>query len=490
MTTLLLILDGWGLAKPSLENAIHLAKTPNWDSLIQNSPTTKLIASGTKVGLPARQAGNSEVGHLHIGAGNIILQDLARINKELENIDKTKIKSIVETTKKNQATLHLVGLLSPGGVHSHEEQLFKILEYLDQHECSSALHIILDGRDTDPKAAKKSLLKLRNYQKNCQIASISGRYYAMDRDQRWERTKLAYDAMTKPLNFTDNIFKLLDDSYKDNITDEFIQPTAMINAPRISSNDSLLCFNFRADRAHQIMQAFGETGFNKFSTNIEPISNIYSLTDYPLGPKQTIAIFPAQKQTTCLGKVLAQNNLSQLRIAETEKYAHVTFFLDGGELLNLTKMKKIVIPSPKVATYDLSPKMSCEAIAQNIIDNLNRHDVIIANFANADMVGHTGMLEPTIEAIESIDISLGKIIAALGENDEMLITADHGNAEAMGDKSNPKTSHSVNPVPLIYYGSKQLKLQPGSLANITPTLLEIMQIKQPKDMLANSLIIK
>ena len=490
MTTLLIILDGWGIAKPSTQNAIHLANTPNWDYLVNNNPSTNLIASGKNVGLPLNQAGNSEVGHLHIGAGNVLLQDLSRINKELEHINKTKIKNLVNITKKNKTILHLIGLLSPGGVHSHEEHLFKVLNYLDQEQCNSALHLILDGRDTSPKAAKKSILKLRNYQKNCKIASVSGRYYAMDRDQRWERTKLAYDAMTMPTTFTENIFEFIDKNYQQGITDEFIPPVALVDAPQIKANDSVLCFNFRADRAHQIMQAFGDLNFDKFKRNIESIENLYSFTDYPLSPEQTDSIFPAKKQSTCLGKVLEENNLSQLRIAETEKYAHVTFFIDGGEVLNLKKMQTIMIPSPKVATYDLSPKMSCEKITQNIIDNLNKNDVIIANFANADMVGHTGKLEPTIQAIECIDKALGLIIKHLKHSDQMLITADHGNAEAMGDKNNPQTSHSTNPVPLVYFGNKNIKLKPGNLSNITPTFLELLDIQKPHRMLASSLIIK
>ncbi|MDX2345899.1 MAG: 2,3-bisphosphoglycerate-independent phosphoglycerate mutase, partial [Legionella sp.] len=440
-----MILDGFGYAKETKHNAIAKAHTPQWDTWWKNNPHTLLKASGDPVGLPSTQMGNSEVGHMHIGAGRMIPQDFTRINQSISNheFDQNPILiKTIEQLKKNNHTLHLMGLLSPGGVHSHEAHLFAILNICkEQHFENIALHLFLDGRDTPPKSALKSIHRLEAILKhtpNIKITSITGRYYALDRDKRWERIEPVYHLLTT--GKTQSKFKTPETAiqfyYQKNIFDEFIPATQIGDAKPIQNNDAIFFFNFRADRTRQLTEALTSKSFNAFSrTHLPTLSAFISMTHYA-DFLDTQALFPPITLQETLGEILAKNNLRQLRVAETEKYAHVTFFLNGGIEKPFPGEERILIPSPKVATYNLTPSMSAPSITKIICEAIQNqtHDVIICNYANADMVGHTGDFNATCEAIACLDKAMHTIGEALKPvHGQLLITADHGNAESMFD---------------------------------------------------------
>lgn len=504
---LLCILDGFGIANSNLNNAISQAKTPNLDYFLQNYAHTQLHASGLWVGLPEKQMGNSEVGHLQIGTGRLIYQSLTLINKAIEDQSFFKNKVIlaaIENAKKNKSKVNIIGLLSDGGVHSHIDHILSLLDYCHYQNFSDVyFHVILDGRDTKPNVAKiylNRLLTKIEQLKMGHIASISGRYYSMDRDKRWDRAQLAYDAMVnhEGASFLDPI-DYINHEYQQNRTDEFIIPAynkQLLNA-NISDNDTIIFANFRPDRSIQLASVFTNPNYEWNKTNnIKLLKNIYfiSMMHYASSVKEQGVIFPINLIVNGLGEWLSKNKLKQLRIAETEKYAHVTYFFDGGQDIKYPFETRILIPSPKVNTYDLMPEMSANLITKRLKEEIskNEFDVIILNFANPDMVGHTGNLKATISAINTIDNCLGQLYQALKKvNGILVVTADHGNAEIMVDKQGEiNKKHTTQPVPLIIC-HKNIKLKSnGSLCNIAPTLLEILNIKKPKEMTASSLLIK
>ncbi len=503
----LLILDGWGYRREKEGNAILLGNTPNYDHLMKNYPWTLLNASGESVGLPEGQMGNSEVGHLNIGSGRIVYQEITRINKSIRDGSFFKNSVLLEAMKRGrEKALHLMGLLSDGGVHSHQEHLYTLLKMAKNEGVKNVyIHVFTDGRDTPPDSGKDYVKKLMEKIDEIgvgRIATISGRYYAMDRDKRWDRIKLAYDAMVlgKGVLESDPHEAILN-SYKNGITDEFIKPTVIVENGKpiktIEDGEAAIFFNFRADRARQITMALNEKDFNFFEREKIVNINFYTFTEYEATFPYPVC-FPPETLKNILAEVLADNNLKNLRIAETEKYAHVTFFFNGGVEKVFPGERRILIPSPKVATYDLKPEMSVFEITNRLlreIDN-NIDDVFIINFANADMVGHTGVLEAAIKAIEAVDKCVGMLYKKVKEiNGNLIITADHGNADMMIDPitKEPFTAHTTNPVPfiLITEKGKDYKLRRGgALCDISPTLLDLMETQKPVEMTGNSLIEK
>ena len=502
----LMILDGYGLSGNARGNAVMAAKTPNMDSLSSAWPTSSLQASGSYVGLPEGQMGNSEVGHLNIGAGRIVYQELTRITNEIENgkfYSHFAFMQSVSNAMKNNGALHLWGLLSDGGVHSHIDHLYALLKLARNAGLKKVyVHAFLDGRDTAPKAAKAFIKALEDRMDRLEtgkIASICGRYYAMDRDNRWERIELAYNAMAYGQGQSyENALNALEDAYKRGETDEFVKPSVILEDGKpittVKENDSVIMFNFRPDRARQITRAFTDENFKGFvrKKGFFPV-NYVCLTQYDQTMPNVHVAYEPQALKNTLGEYLSANNLKQLRIAETEKYAHVTFFFNGGREEPFPGEKRILVPSPKVATYDLQPEMSAWDVCDNLVSEIKagRHDFILVNFANPDMVGHTGVFDAAVEAIETVDKCLGKVSdAVLGEGGLLFITADHGNADEMQDPDgNVMTSHSLNPVPVVLAGAgKDIKLRKGKLADIAPTLLELMDLEKPAEMGGNSLI--
>ncbi len=500
----LLILDGWGYREESQYNAIAAAHTPQWDSWWQNEPHTLLEASGNPVGLPEAQMGNSEVGHMHIGAGRIIPQDYTRINEAIRSGAYGQNNVFLETIadmKHRGRALHILGLLSPGGVHSHENHLFALLALCAQHEFSDVyLHLFLDGRDTPPQSANTSLaqldLQLARFPV-ATIASISGRYYAMDRDQRWQRLEPVYRLLTElesPYHY-ETAQEAIAAFYQQKISDEFIPPTRIGHGKAIEDGDSVLFFNFRADRARQLTQALVNEDFVGFNRHKKPeIAHFVSMTQYAKNLATQPAFLPMTLHNT-LGEVIAQHGMSQLRIAETEKYAHVTFFFNGGSEQVYDHEDRILIPSSKVATYDLHPEMSAPELTKTIVDAISKqaYDVIICNYANADMVGHTGNFAATVQAIECLDQAMHDIWQALNKvGGKLLITADHGNAEAMFDESTHQahTAHTNQPVPFVYIGGGwHFNTTHGSLIDIAPTVLSLLRIEQPLEMTGHALLV-
>ncbi|MCC2667435.1 MAG: hypothetical protein K0S63_1351 [Gammaproteobacteria bacterium] len=496
----LIILDGWGYREETQANAIALAKKPYWDHLWQSYPHLLLDTSGQAVGLPDEQMGNSEVGHLTMGAGRIVHQDLTRIDLAIENGEFFKNSLLVNTiqqTIKEKKAIHILGLLSPGGVHSHERHIQALIKLAaDLSATQVYIHVFLDGRDTPPRSAENSLIALENtcHALHCgKIISMIGRYYAMDRDKRWERTQMAYDLITQgtaTYDATDAI-TALHLAYARGENDEFVQATRIHekNAAPIKMNegDTVIFMNFRADRARQLTKAFIDPHFNSFTHSEWFKTNFIALTEYDDTFKLP-TIFPSISLSLILGEYVSQLGLRQLRIAETEKYAHVTFFFNGGIEQAYTGEDRILISSPKVATYDLQPEMSALEVTERLVTEIKsqRYDMIICNFANADMVGHTGNLAATIKAIETIDDCLSKIIPALQTvGGEALITADHGNAEVMFDHNTqqPHTAHTLQLVPLVYVGRKAAVIKPdGLLSDIAPTMLYLLNIPQPNEM--------
>ncbi len=501
----LLILDGWGYRLEKKHNAIALARTPHWDHWWQTYPHTLLEASGPFVGLPNLQMGNSEVGHMHIGAGRVVPQDFTRINDAITHGDFAKNPVFVKTIEEMNhqgSSLHVLGLFSEGGVHSHEDHLLAFLTLCDSYQFKRVyLHLFLDGRDTPPQSALKSIQKLQDFLKHhptATLCSITGRYYAMDRDQRYQRIEPLYQLLTEsisPYHF-DSASDAILSFYQQNISDEFIPPTIIGKGRAIQDDDCVFFFNFRADRARQLTDALISETFQGFPRVKKPrIKQFISMTQYA-DYLPTEAAFPPLKLTQTLGEVLENHGLRQLRISETEKYAHVTFFLNGGIETPYPHEKRILIPSPKVATYDLQPEMSAKELTQALIEAIKSQEfeVIICNYPNADMVGHTGNVAATIRAIECLDQAMNEVWQTLEPmGGQLLITADHGNAELMFDDSThqPHTAHTNDLVPFLYLGKHWhfLKTQ-GCLIDIAPTLLTLLNISPPDEMTGKPLLVE
>ena len=498
---LLLILDGWGHREERRNNAIAQAHAPNWRALLADYPHTLVETHGRFVGLPDGQMGNSEVGHMNIGSGRVVYQDLTRIDAAIEDGSFAKNPALLgacEAAKKSGGTLHVFGLLSPGGVHSHEAHIFAMLDLAAHQNVSRvAVHGFLDGRDTPPQSARASIEKLMAKcaaLPNTFIATIGGRYFAMDRDNRWDRVKLAYDAIADAhaeFHATDAI-AALDAAYARGETDEFVKPTVIGSGRKIVDGDAIVFMNFRSDRARQLTQVFVDPAFSGFErARSIRLSAFVTLTEYNAALPVTAIAFPPQSLRQSLGEYLADLHLKQLRIAETEKYAHVTFFFSGGREAPYEGEDRILVPSAKVATYDLQPQMSCPEVTDKLVEAIGsgKYDFIVCNLANADMVGHTGKLDAAIAAVETIDRALGKLVPAIrNAGGEMLITADHGNLEQMvADDGQPHTQHTVGPVPLVYVGRKAT-IEHGALRDLAPTVLALMGLPQPVEMTGHSLV--
>ena len=498
---LLLILDGWGYGVQDSRNAIHVANTPFIDKLSKTKLSSKLLTHGAYVGLPDNQMGNSEVGHLNIGSGRVLSQDLQRINNDCEEGNLVRNKKLLECINycnNNDKSLHLIGLVSDGGIHSHQKHLYEICRIAAQKKVKNVfIHAFTDGRDTDPKSAIKHISDL---EKNCygsNIASVCGRYYAMDRDQRWERTKLAYDLLTKGVGTkSKNLIEAIKNSYEENITDEFIKPIVKVDSNNnpicnIKADDAVICFNFRTDRCRQITQVL--TQVNKVDLGMKKLKLEYNtMTTYDESFNNVSVLYDKEVLNNTLGEIISKNNLTQTRIAETEKYPHVTFFFSGGREKKFDGEKRILVQSPKVKTYDLKPEMSAFEICEKTITELekNTSNFICVNLANPDMVGHTGVFKSIIKAVETVDICTGKIVNCAQKNNyTVLVIADHGNAEmAINDDHSPNTAHTKNKVPCFLINYEANNLKDGILADIAPTILKIMNIKQPSEMTGKSLI--
>lgn len=494
----LTILDGYGISEQEHGNAIKLADNKVFNMLWENYPHTELIASGQEVGLPKGQMGNSEVGHMNIGAGRIVYQPLELINKSIadkEIYQNEKILEVMNHVKKNDSSLHILGLLSDGGVHSHIEHLFALIDMCQKENISKVYyHVFLDGRDTLPNMKEKFLDELQakiDTSNIGSIATISGRYYAMDRDNRWDRIELAYNAIVNGEGNTFDTYQdLIKKTTEENITDEFVVPSVIDKNGMIKDNDGLIVFNYRPDRIRELFMAITNSDFNEFPHH--DFKNIKLVTMMKVSNDViTTNAFKIETIKNSLGEYLATLNKTQLRIAETEKYAHVTYFFDGGIEKELSGCKRILINSPKVATYDLKPDMSAIEVTNKLLEEITEYDLVILNFANGDMVGHTGVLAAAIKAIETVDKCLDRIYQKTKELDgTMIVTADHGNCEEMLDENdNILTAHTTNPVPFIIT-KKDIKLNPGKLGDIAPTILELMNIEKPVEMTGVSLIAK
>ena len=496
-----MILDGWGIAPASSSNAASLARTPNLDKYFANYPHTQLEASGLEVGLPAGQIGNSEVGHLNIGSGRIIYQSLTRISKSITDGDfftNPVLVQVMDQVKASGKALHLLGLLSDGGVHSHITHIMALLEMAQKHGLSKVyVHAFLDGRDVLPQSALTYVEQLEHAMETIgvgKIATVSGRYYAMDRDKRWERLAKAYATVVqgegeRAVSATAGI----QDSYAAGVTDEFVIPFAIEGVDgRIQAGDGVIFANFRPDRAREITRAIIDEDFPYFErpASARPV-HFACMAQYDATIAAPVA-YPPEEINDTLGQIVAERGLRQLRIAETEKYAHVTFFFNGGVEEPNKNEERILIPSPKVATYDLQPEMSAEEVTQALLAELgkDKFDVVILNFANPDMVGHTGVLAAAIKAMEKVDECVGRIVErVLSLDGSVCICADHGNLEKMAEADGePNTAHTTNPVPFILISKTQHQLHKGILADIAPTMLELLHIPQPKAMTGKSLI--
>ncbi len=497
---LLLILDGWGHRDEAAHNAIAQARAPNWRRLLAECPHTLVDTHGQFVGLPDGQMGNSEVGHMNIGSGRIVYQDLTRIDAAIADgsfYDNAALVGACAAARRGGGTLHVLGLVSPGGVHSHERHVHALLDLAARHGVGRvAVHAFLDGRDTPPRSAEPSLRALADQCAalgNARIATVSGRYYAMDRDQRWDRVKLAYDAIAQaqaPFHAGDAI-AALHDAYARGENDEFVKPTVIDGGAKVAAGDAIVFMNFRADRARELSHAFVEPGFSGFERRAAALSAFVTLTEYEQGLAATAIAYPPQSMHDTLGEYLASLGLTQLRIAETEKYAHVTFFFSGGREAPFAGEERILVPSPKVATYDLQPEMSCPELTDRLVEAIGskRFDFIVCNIANPDMVGHTGIEAAAIAAVEAVDVALGRLDEAIrAAGGEMLISADHGNLEQMLDENGvPHTQHTVGPVPLVYVG-RRATLHRGALRDLAPTVLALMGLPQPAEMSGRSLV--
>ncbi|WP_373893310.1 2,3-bisphosphoglycerate-independent phosphoglycerate mutase [Virgibacillus sp. CBA3643] len=504
----LIILDGFGIRNEEEGNAVKQAHTPNFDRYWNQFPHNQLTASGESVGLPAGQMGNSEVGHLNIGAGRIVYQSLTRVNLSIKEGDFFEIEAFLKSmahAKENGKALHIFGLLSDGGVHSHIRHLFALLKLAkDQGLEKVYVHAFLDGRDVGPQTAKTYIEQTEEKMKEYgvgQFATISGRYYSMDRDKRWERVKKAYDAMVYGEGPTySDPYEVIDDSYANGIHDEFVIPSVITDdngdpVGQVQDEDSIIFYNFRPDRAIQISRTFANEDFQDFDRgeHVPKDLDFVMLTNFSESVDGYVAYAPVNLDNT-VGEVLAQNNMNQLRIAETEKYPHVTFFMSGGRENQFPGEKRVLIDSPKVATYDLQPQMSAYKVTDALLEELDagEQNAIILNFANPDMVGHSGRLEPTIKAIETVDECLGKIVDKIHElGGNAIITADHGNSdEVVTVEGDPMTSHTTNPVPVIVTKEDASLRDGGILADLSPTLLDLLDVAKPKEMTGESLIRK
>ena len=497
----LLILDGWGHREEIADNALAQATLPNWQRLLATAPHTLIHTEGRHVGLPEGQMGNSEVGHMNLGAGRIVYQDLTRIDAAIEDgsfFQNPELVGACEDAKADGRTLHVFGLLSPGGVHSHQTHIFAMLELAKRQGTPRvAVHAFLDGRDTPPRSAEASLQALQSVCDqlgNAHIASISGRYYAMDRDKRWDRLRLAWDTIVEANSehHAADALSALQAAYARGENDEFALPTVIDGAQPMRDGDAVVFMNFRADRARQITSAFVSPTFDGFDARRPKLSRFVCLTEYDAKLPAAVAFGPDDLRHT-LGELLADAGLTQLRIAETEKYAHVTFFLSGGREEPFTGEERILVPSPKVATYDLQPAMSLPELTGKLVEAIGsaRFDVIVCNIANPDMVGHSGDLQAAILAAQAVDIAIGAVDAAVRtQQGALIITADHGNLEMMRDPvtGQPHTAHTVGPVPLVYVGDRKATLRAGgALRDVAPTLLDLLGMPQPAEMTGRSL---
>ena len=506
-TALLLILDGWGHREETSSNAIHSANSPMWDSLWGGKPHTLINTSGQSVGLPAGQMGNSEVGHMNLGAGRVVYQSLTRIDKDIEEgtfFSNPVLTSAVQKSIDADSALHIFGLMSGGGIHSHEDQIIAMIELAIRNGAPKIfLHAYLDGRDTPPRSALPCLLRAEKIllgSSKGRVASICGRFYAMDRDNRWDRVQPAYDLLTqaKAEFHSDDVSSALEAAYQRGEDDEFVQASlvgSQSDAPaKVSDGDVVVFMNFRADRAREITRAFVDDDFDGFQRSVIPkLSEFVMLTEYAADIPASCA-YPPNKLDNVLGQYLSDQNKTQLRIAETEKYAHVTFFFNGGREEPFDNEDRTLIPSPDVKTYDLQPEMSAFELTDALVAAMRSHkyDAIICNYANGDMVGHTGDFDAAVKAVEAVDKCLQLIVAAAEESGaELLITADHGNVEQMLDpKTNqPLTSHTSGPVPLVYVGTSGRQfISDGSLSDLAPTLLSLLDMPIPKEMTGKILL--
>lgn len=505
-STVLIILDGWGYREDPESNAIYHANTPVLDNLMANKPNMLIQTSGMAVGLPEGQMGNSEVGHVNLGAGRIVYQDFTRITKAIEDKEfqaNPTLSNAVETAVENNKAIHVFGLLSPGGVHSHEEHIFAMLEMAASKGAKEVyLHAFLDGRDTPPRSAEASLIKAQEKfaELGCgQVASVIGRYYAMDRDQRWDRVELAYNLMVSGeaeyqySSATD----ALNAAYERDENDEFVKASAITDSKgetiKVNDGDAMIFMNFRADRARQFSRCFTQADFSGFVRKQQPkISSFVMLTEYAADINAPCA-FPTVKLDNVLGEWLEKHNKTQLRISETEKYAHVTFFFSGGKEALFKGEERILIPSPQVATYDLQPEMNSTLLTDKLVAAIKsgEHDFIVCNYPNGDMVGHTGDFDAAVKACEAVDTSIARVLTALEETgSECLITADHGNAEQMldNDSGQAHTAHTCEPVPLIYVGRNAQAAENGALSDLAPTILSLMELPQPQEMTGSNLM--
>ena len=502
----LMIMDGVGINDEEKGNAFKLANTPNLDRYFEMYPNTHIRTSGMAVGLPEGQMGNSEVGHTNIGAGRIVYQELTRITKEINDgafFNNEEFINAINHVKENESDLHLMGLVSDGGVHSHIDHLYALLDLAKRNDIQNVyVHAILDGRDTSPTSAIEYIKELENKMKDLgigRIATISGRYYTMDRDKRWERIALSYDALVNGKgNYFKTVQKAIETSYEAQEFDEFVKPIVIVDdeqnpIAKIKDNDSVIFFNFRPDRARQITRTLTEKSFDEFEIN--NIQNLYfvTMTQYDDTLKNVHIAYKPQVLVNTFGEYISKLGYTQLRIAETEKYAHVTFFFNGGREEKYDGESRILIPSPKVATYDMQPEMSAYQVTDKVIEAINSesYDVIVINFANGDMVGHTGNLEKAIVAVETVDECVGKIVTKLEEiGGEAIITADHGNCECMIDlkTGEPVTSHTTFDVPMIVISNRVKSVIDGRLCDLAPTLLTLMGEKIPEEMTGVSLV--
>lgn len=509
--TALIILDGFGVSQAHEGNAIWEAHPNFYNKLLEEYPHTTIHASGLDVGLPEGQMGNSEVGHLNMGAGRVVYQELTRISKEIKDglfFEKEELILAIENAKKNNTKLHLMGLVSDGGVHSHMDHIYALIELAKKRGLQEVyVHCFMDGRDVPPASAKQYIVALENKMRIIgigKIATVMGRYYAMDRDQRWERVVKAYDAIVLGEgDYADSALAAVDQSYNQNITDEFIKPTIIMKGGTptaiVSENDSIIFFNFRPDRSREITRTFIEPNFSNFIRKSGYIPVFYvSMTQYDLTFTNVMFAYKPQSLKNTFGEYISRKGLKQLRIAETEKYAHVTFFFNGGVEFPNEGEERVLIPSPKVATYDLQPEMSAYLVADEAVRRVESgtYDVMVLNFANPDMVGHTGIEAAAVDAIQTVDACVEKVVNAILKNGgRAIITADHGNAEQMIDYSTKKpfTAHTTNNVPFVLVDPERKMValrQDGRLADIAPTLLAILGLEKPVEMTGQSMMIK
>lgn len=504
-TALLLILDGWGYREETDSNAIAAANTPVWDQLWRECPHTLITTSGTGVGLPSGQMGNSEVGHMNLGAGRVVYQSLTMIDKAIETGDfftNAVLVSAARTAAANDKALHIMGLLSPGGIHSHENHILAMIRLAQDEGVKRVyVHAFLDGRDMPPRSAMASLQKTEKALADAglgRIVSVTGRYFAMDRDQRWDRMQSAYDLITRgDASFSaDSVEDALNHAYARDEDDEFVKATRIGDAVPVKDGDSMVFMNFRADRARQLTNAFVDPGFDGFKRKSAPaLAEFIMLTEYSADLNQYAnCAYPPQTLHNGLGEYLASQGRTQLRIAETEKYAHVTFFFSGGREQTYNGEDRILIPSPDVATYDLKPEMSAPEVTDQLDAAIRsgKYDAIICNYANGDMVGHTGNFDAAVKAVETLDVCLGRLMQAIRDTGgQCLITADHGNVEQMMDAESGQalTSHTSGPVPLVYVGDRQWRFtREGALSDIAPTLLTLMDMEVPAEMTGHVLM--